>query len=221
MNATWLHREGRPRVLVCFAGWGMDARPFAGLASTAWDVLLCHDYRTLAPPPPALAEADAYVEKALVAWSFGCAVANRVTLERGWTLTRALAINGTLVPQDAERGIPDRLLTATAEHLPAGGWEKFVRRMCAAPAAYAHFDARRPDRSPAEQAEELAALRTLSAPAVCVFRTARVAAADRIIAPDNQRRCWAQHGVPALPLDGPHYPFHLWQTWEEVLACTP
>ena len=49
---------------------------------------------------------------------------------------------------------------------------------------------------------------------------ALVSEQDRILLPENQRRCWERYAVPVQSIDGPHYPFHLWPSWEEVLACT-
>ena len=218
MKAAWLHRAGHPRALVFFAGWGMDEAPFRALTSSRWDVLVYYDFRRLGEVP-CLAEVEAYPEMALAAWSLGCAAANRVAQERRWTLARALAINGTLIPEDDQAGIPARWITATAERLAEGGWEKFIRRMCPDAASRAAFDAARPGRDLHGAVEELHALRQLPPPAACVFRDALVSDLDRIIPPENQRRCWARHGVPIHPIGGPHYPFHQWKSWEEVLAC--
>jgi biotin synthesis protein BioG len=218
MKAEWLHRAGHPRLLVFFAGWGMDAAPFRRLGASRWDVLAYYDYRRL-DEVPCLSDVSAYPEMALVAWSLGCAVGNRVAQEQGWLLSQALAINGTLMPEDEEAGIPARWMDATARNLSGGGWEKFVKRMCPDPVSCGAFDAGRPGRDLGGAVEELQVLRGLTAPAACVFRVACVSEADRIIAAGNQRRCWARYAVPVRELQGPHYPFHMWGSWEEVLAC--
>lgn len=218
MKAAWLHRAGCPRALVFFAGWGMDEAPFRRLASSDWDVLAFYDFRSL-DEVPCLDDLEAYPELALVAWSLGCAVGNRVAQARQWDLSLAVAISGTLIPEDDEAGIPGRYMDATARNLTEGGWEKFVRRMCPDARSRAVFDAARPGRLPADAVEELQVLRRLPAPAACVFRAAVVSEADRIVLPENQRRCWDRYAVPTRPICAPHYPFHLWNCWEEVLAC--
>ena len=72
----------------------------------------------------------AYEQVTVVAWSFGCAVAAQCMARHSWPVQEALAINGTVTPEDDEVGIPRRWMDATAESLLQGGWPKFVRRMC-------------------------------------------------------------------------------------------
>jgi len=218
MKATWLHRIRQPRALLFFAGWGMDEAPFRKLASGQWDVLTFYDYRRV-DEVPCLDEISAYPELAVAAWSLGCAAANAVAQRCGWTFSRAVAISGTLIPEDDQAGIPARWLDATTQHLTEGGWDKFVRRMCSDEPSRAAFDAARPGRPLPEAVEELQALRRLSAPAACIFHAAAVSEWDRILLPENQRQCWARYAVPTRRLPAPHYPFHLWASWEEVLAC--
>ena len=218
MNATWLHRAGHPRVLVFFAGWGMDDAPFRRLTASRWDVLVYFDFR-FPDDVPFRTEIEAYAEKSLLAWSLGCAVANRAAMACGWTFQRALAINGTLIPEDDHAGIPARWMTATAQHLTTGGWEKFVGRMCPDEASRSAFDAARPNRDLCGAVEELQILRRLPPPAACIFDTALVSETDRVLLPENQLACWARYGVPVHRLRAPHDPFHLWSSWEEALAC--
>lgn len=219
MKAAWLNRAGHPRALVFFAGWGMDDAPFRRLGPGNRDVLAFWDYRCMDEVPLA-AQLSSYRELSLVAWSLGCAAGNCVAQQLRWELTRAVAISGTLLPEDEEAGIPTRWMEATARHVANGGWEKFVRRMCPDEPSIAAFNAAPPSRRLDEAVEELQVLRRLPAPASCVFRAAAVCAADRIILPENQRRCWSRYGVPAREIAAPHYPFHLWHSWEEVLSCT-
>ncbi len=218
MKAVWLQGGGRRRVLIVFAGWGMDAAPFRRLTVGDWDVLVYYDFRQL-DEIPFRAEVAACPERALVAWSLGCAAANRVAQACCWSLTRAVAINGTLIPEDDHAGIPARWIEATAQHLTEGGWERFVRRMCPDTGSRTAFDAARPDRNLQGAVAELQFLRRLPAPRASVFRQALVSGTDRVILPGNQQCCWDRYAVPTCPIQGPHYPFHLWTRWEEVLAC--
>ncbi len=218
MKAEWLHRAGHPRLITFFAGWGMDDAPFRRLTSTRWDVVVYYDYRQL-DDVPCLDEVIAYPARALVAWSLGCAVANRVAHEQRWALSQAIAINGTLIPEDEQAGIPARWMDATARQLTEGGWGKFVKRMCPDAGSREAFEAGAPGRDLREAVEELQELRRMPEPSACVFRAALVSETDRIIVAENQSRCWARYAVPVRVLQGPHYPFHLWGSWEEVLAC--
>ncbi|MFO7902347.1 MAG: alpha/beta fold hydrolase [Planctomycetota bacterium] len=237
MKSVWLKRGENSRVLLFFAGWGMDDRPFRELQSDRYDVCVCFDYRDLdaildgrsgsswprheASSSGLLETSATYDTVTVVGWSFGCAVAARIMARADWPVRDALAINGTVVPEDDQLGIPSHRLDATAQGLLQGGWPKFVRRMCVERTARLHFQKRVPQRELAGALIELDALRSLGTPEVSGFTQAIVGSRDKIIWPENQERCWRRFGVPTRSLDVPHYPFHLWQSWEEVLALAP
>lgn len=235
MKAVWLQRDGRRQALIFFAGWSMDERPFRRLTSSQYDVCVCFDYRDLdmdfhsiqlplsdLAPSSASTPSQApvpYEAVTVVAWSFGCAVAAQVMAREPWPVRRTLAINGTVTPEDDQFGIPHRWLDATAASLLQGdGWPKFVRRMCLDKAARQDFQAHAPQRDLAGAVEELQTLRSLKTPAACGFDRALVGTKDRIILPENQQRGWSRFDVPVQSLAAPHYPFHLWSTWEELLS---
>lgn len=221
MRTLWLEPRGRPSALVCFAGWAMDDRPFRRLTSAEFDVLICYDYRDLATAhqEKALQEVNAYACQTVVAWSLGCAAAEHIMPHLGWTPGQAVAINGTVTPEDEEEGIPAQWITLTAAHLTEGGWEKFVRRMCSDVEARHDFEAHASRRRLDEAVSELEALRRLKPATTCGFTRALVGNRDRIILPANQQRCWERRGVPFRNIPAPHYPFHLWRTWDELLAA--
>lgn len=234
MKSVRLQYGSRRRALVFFAGWGMDERPFRRLTSWQYDVYVCYDYRDLEtelgarslpstgcddiPVSTRFAAWAAYEEISIVAWSLGCAAAAQVMARTQWPVQEALAINGTVTPEDDEVGIPKRWMDATAESLLQGGWPKFVRRMCLDRTARQDFEEHAPERDLAGAVTELDDLRRLAAPTQCGFTRALIGTKDRIISPENQRRSWERFGVPVRMIPAPHYPFHFWQTWEELLA---
>jgi pimeloyl-[acyl-carrier protein] methyl ester esterase len=218
MKTVWLNHTGQPGLLIFFAGWNMDSAPFRRFTCVSRDVLIFFDYRDLADIPFS-AEIKSYKSLDLAAWSLGCAAANIVALQQGWSPSGAIAINGTLIPEDDRFGIPARWMKATADNLLNGGMPKFVHRMCPDAASIADYKAAPSERDLPGAADELEALRLLPAPVSCVFKSALVSDSDRIILPQNQRNCWERYKVPAHAIEGGHYPFHLWQTWEEVLKC--
>jgi biotin synthesis protein BioG len=236
VKTAWLQRDGRRQALVFFAGWGMDERPFRRLTSSQYDVCVCFDYRDLdadfhsimlpqsdqvQKSVPQTSEASVpYEAVTVVAWSFGCAVAAQVLAREMWPVRHMLAINGTVTPEDDQVGIPRRWLDATAESLLQGeGWPKFVRRMCLDKAARQDFRVHAPQRDLAGAIDELKVLRSLETPAACGFNRALVGTKDRIILPENQERGWSRFDVPVQSIAAPHYPFHLWSTWEELLSA--
>jgi len=234
VKSVWLQRAGRSQVIVFFAGWAMDDRPFRHLTSRQYDVNLCYDYRDLPTTQDASSQLDDnamanwahvaaklwsdYRNITIVAWSFGCAVAAQVLAHTELPIRNTLAINGTVVPDDARLGIPARWLDATAAKLTTGGWEQFVRRMCSNDNAYGVFAQSSPARDLPGAVNELERLRSLPPPPKCGFQRALIGTGDKIIRPTNQQRCWSRYNVPAWTLAAPHYPFHLWTTWEDMLA---
>ncbi|PTN36994.1 pimeloyl-ACP methyl esterase BioG family protein [Desulfonatronum sp. SC1] len=220
MNATWLNRASNARLLLFFSGWGMDASAVRHLDPGHRDVLVLYDYRE----PDAIPHADAiaaYRIIDLVAWSLGCAAANRAAGRHRWCLATALAIAGTLTPEDDQTGIPAHWIDATTANLHKGGWEKFLARMRApdeSRPAMAYTPS--PCRDINARAAELETLRHLPPPEAAIFTAAFIATRDRIIRPDAQRRCWAHYGVPTHDIAAPHNPFSRWRTWEELVRET-
>ena len=66
-----------PRLLLFFAGWGMDETPFLQIRPTDTDWMVCYDYRSLEFDTDLLQE---YSEIRLIAWSMGIWVASHETI---------------------------------------------------------------------------------------------------------------------------------------------
>ena len=59
---------GNRRLLLLYAGWAMDSRPFSSLSYPGYDVAVVWDYTDLESPLPI---SDDYCEICLIAWSYG------------------------------------------------------------------------------------------------------------------------------------------------------
>ena len=217
MRALWLHRQGAERCLLFFAGWGMDARPFAPLASGGVDALMIHSYRGLELPE--LASLRDYAEVTLLAWSFGVWVAARTAdAELLGRCRERIALGGTLHPVDEKRGLsPDRFAAVLADFDEARLAE-FYAAMFDDPAHLALFRANRPDRPLPDLRAELAFLHdaSLSAPEPSDIFTRRIVTArDRIFSGRNQFRAWGREGVRGEPW--PHFPFYRFGSWGELI----
>lgn len=68
MTCTWLHRRRASVCVVFFAGWGMDARPFAPLSAGGVDVCMLSGYQKVEAPN--MMQLHEYEEVVLLAWSF-------------------------------------------------------------------------------------------------------------------------------------------------------
>lgn len=196
--------SGCRRLILFFAGWGMDPAPFQSLSRPGYDVAVVWDYRTRDAD---WSEVDGYDEICLFAWSLGVAAASRLIPESVCRrLTRRVAINGTPVPVSDCCGIPDAVFRGTLANLDERNLMKFRRRMCGDRENYENFCRTLPDRTIEDLADELKAFLSpvyLEKPS---FRwdVAVVCGRDAIFPPENQRRAWAY--VPVLELDEPHLP---------------
>lgn len=211
MQARWIIREGRPRLLVVLLGWACDERALAGADFDGYDLLCVYDYRDMDTLPPALAGALAsYGEAALVAWSFGVWAAERLegTLFAQGNLRLTIAVNGTGRPVDDRFGIPVRAFAVTVRSIRTQGPAKFYERMYGGKPDETTLCRRPSD----ELAEELALLgdRFGKEGPGGNFRWDRVliGTEDRIFPPDAIRLYWEEKAIFApvtAPL--PHFPF--------------
>ena len=218
MKATWLHRRGAARCLLFFAGWGMDAAPFAPLEAGGVDVLMLHDYRGLDWPD--LAALRDYAEVGLLAWSFGVWMAARTANAALRALCpEIIALGGTLNPVDARLGLAPEQFDAILADFNEERLAEFYAAMFDDPAHLALFQANRPRRSLAELRAELAFLHdaSLAEHAPPDFFTRRIVTArDRVFAGRNQVRAWGRDAAQSEPW--PHFPFYRFGSWGEMLG---
>jgi biotin synthesis protein BioG len=226
MKAEWIVRKGSRNLLLFFNGWGMDRR-VADWLTSAWpsgdgrDIAALWDYRDLALPAwlgEAMAGADSVD---LVAWSLGVWAASNAGIGR---VRRAVAINGTPTPVDAERGIPPEIFRGTLESWNDANRKRFERRMMTGVPAEIAENARSERDANDQQAElrsigDAVARCPAESSASWRFSKAVIGERDLIFSPDNQRRAWREEGVPAVEIAGmPHFPFTHIAGWRELLA---
>ncbi len=227
MKTTWLRKEGAEELLLFFNGWGMDRRIGDHLLAESLsegfeaDLLICHDYCTLEPEACVMSEVARYGRITVVAWSFGVWVAQHVALP---PIECAIAINGTLYPVNAERGICPEVFQATLATYSEKSRNRFNRRMCGSGEAYTLFSSMSPDRSAADQHEELERLQehflTVGPAGGTAWRYthAIIGGRDLVVPAEQQYRAWK-----ALPqtviADMPHFPFFHFRNLQEVLEC--
>lgn len=204
MKHVFIQRQHTPRLLLLFAGWGMDTTPFQSMERAGSDLLVCYDYRTLTFDEELC---RSYQEITLIAWSMGVWAATQLLQNSSLPITRCIAINGTPYPIDDLRGIPTAIFQGTLAGLNDATLAKFQRRMCGSASAYQQFLAVAPTRPIEELKEELQAIATGYAtlpPATLPWESARVGSADRIFPAENQLRAW--EGVtPVREIEAAHY----------------
>ena len=155
MKQTFIKKEGNPRLILFFAGWGSEENLFRRPVEEGYDYLLCFDYRTLDFD---YASIKGYTEIRLLAWSMGVWAASRVFAEHSFPWQMKLAVNGTPFPIDDRRGIPEKIFKGTLEHFSEDTLARFRRRMCGSSGQTEEFLSHAPTRTAEELREELAAL---------------------------------------------------------------
>lgn len=193
------------RLILVFAGWGMDWRVFAHLSHPGYDIMVIWDYRELSFNWQPLFKYD---EICVIAWSMGVFAASATMHEILPRVTMRVAVNGTLHPIDEQRGIPPAIWHGTLNALSPATLRKFHRRMCVSAEQFAEFQQNSPRRTMAELAEELVALEThtmFHTEQVSCWDMAIISSHDGIFPPANQSRAW--RGIaPVRVLDSGHLP---------------
>jgi malonyl-CoA O-methyltransferase/biotin synthesis protein BioG len=194
----------RHSLLLFFAGWGMDERPFLEYLPDDRDCIVCYDYRSLAFDESLLTP---YRNIRVVAWSMGVWAAAQALGGRQWPVAESIAVNGTPSPVDDERGIAAAVFRATLEGFGEVALQKFRRRMCGSKEALLHFMERAPLRTVEDLREELAQIGRLASecpPAAFRWDMAYIGMRDKIFLPAGQLRCW--EGGNLRMIDCEHYP---------------
>lgn len=196
------HNPSNSRLILIFAGWAMDSRPFAGIERPGYDVAVVYDYRSSVFDYSVLAR---YGEIAVIAWSYGVFHANRTLAGRPLPITATIAVNGTLHPVDDTRGIPRKVFAMTLRAMSAVAVDKFNRRACGSDEAYASFMSHAPQRPVDEVIEELRTFdREYPEPhPTLAWNHIIVGGKDAIIDPRNQLNAWRAERCTVLP-DKPH-----------------
>lgn len=150
--------SGYRRLILFFAGWGVDHTLFAELSKPGYDILVVYDYRSDDFDMRAI---EGYDELCVLAWSLGVWHADRfIALHSELPFTRCIAVNGTLRPIDDNYGIPPRIYDLTALLPDQRSLLKFYRRICGGQAGMDALMPSLPQRSVDELRDELLAVRT-------------------------------------------------------------
>jgi malonyl-CoA O-methyltransferase/biotin synthesis protein BioG len=196
-------------LLLFFAGWGMDERPFLEYLPVDRDCVICYDYRSLSFDGTLLAP---YRPIRVVAWSMGVWAASQILSGRDLPVSERIAVNGTPWPVDDERGIAAAVFRGTLEGFGENSLQKFRRRMCGSKEVLEHFMKQVPLRTAGDLHEELDRIGRLYAaqtgPSLFEWDKIYIGSQDKIFLPGNQQKAW--EGKRVIPVDAAHYPVALW-----------
>lgn len=201
MEQRFIQHNHTKRLVLFFAGWGMDEGLFDNPLHPDWDYLICFDYTDPTFDGKML---DEYEEIVLFAWSLGVYMAAFALggLEITGRMTK-IAINGTLFPKDDERGIPPSVFEQTLHHFSEASLLKFRRRICGGNGALQTFLQHPLYRSQKSLYQELEALnRRFNDYPTCPFEwdKAVIGTKDAIFVEQNQRNAWINTPIHIEPM---------------------
>ncbi len=204
MKHEFVIQANNRRLLIIFAGWGMDANPFRHVSRPGYDTLVLWDYRDLSMD---WSVASAYDEIALIAWSMGVYAASMSIHAIDHLITAKIAVNGTMSPVNNLLGIPEAIFEGTASTLNSRNLAKFFRRMCGDRPTTELFMQTAPQRTDIDELiDELRAIHPepwFANPKVTRWDRAVIGRQDAIFPACNQQRAWSS--VPTTVIDRPHY----------------
>jgi len=217
MKKSWIaKREGNRRCVLFFNGWGMDGHAVAHLDAEGADVCMFYGYDTL----EAIGEdLSAYLEVYLVAWSLGVWASAQVVAQSSVVINKSIAINGTLCPIDADKGIAPAIFEGTLRNWDDRNRKKFDTRVFGGPRQYLEFQHCLSECESEGQKEELSKIKQgVEDGGKCVmdFDVAVVGDKDMIFLPQNQRNSWDER-VRVVDMDVPHYPFGAFKSWDDII----
>ncbi len=80
MQSHWLNKQNNSKLIIFFAGWSFDYKPFEFLQSKDFDVLMLYDYNNSDLP-----EIPQYKDYYLISWSMGADQASGLLRQLGGT----------------------------------------------------------------------------------------------------------------------------------------
>ncbi len=190
MKYQLISDTGSHRLLLIFAGWGMDANVFSEIRRPGYDVMVVWDYRTFHID---WSVCECYEEICLMAWSMGVYAASQTTQAIDYKITCRIAVNGTLRPIDDTNGIPEAIYFGTLNGLNERTLAKFFRRMCDTAEDFKLFNQHKPQRPVEELRDELQAIadrQILHTSTHIHWDVAIISKNDRIFPPINQQHAW-------------------------------
>lgn len=222
MKSCWLNNQNNENLIVFFAGWSFDEKPFNFLKCNDFDVLFVYDYNDFKLPEE-LKNIKNYKHKYLITWSMGVFVAN-LFKNLFSDFEYKMAINGTISPVDNEFGIPIKMFELTLKHAKIGLEGKFYKNVFQTEEEFQEYSKTPVGRTIGNRVSELENLYTeiknhKELEIQKFYDFAIVSDFDKIIPPKNQIASHNQNKARVLSLPYGHFPFYHYSKWNEILEC--
>lgn len=216
MKYHWLNKKNNDELIVFFAGWSFDFKPFEFLECFKNDVLFVYDYNEIEALNAELFEN--YSKKTLITWSMGVFAANLLQ-EQFKNFDKKIAVNGTPFPVDDEFGIPQKPFLLTLRHAKTGLEGKFYQNVFETEHEFEKYQKTPVGRTIDNRVDELKSLyeriKVHQNSYKKFFDFALISTSDKIIPPKNQINFW-QAKAPYKILESGHFPFYNFKSWDEI-----
>jgi len=217
MKITWLHKQENSDCVLFFNGWGMDAQAVQHLTHDEIDVCMCYDYSTIDSLD---VDFSNYENVTVVAWSLGIWACSQVLKNMPLKVSKAIAINGTLLPLDVNYGIPPSVFKNTQLNWNVQNRDRFNRRVLGGKAAFEKYEHRMAQRSIEDQQEELGSILNQVSENKSYdfcFDKVLIGRSDLIFPPDNQWEFWKRKAL-IVEAQISHYPFNYFKNWQQIIS---
>lgn len=223
MKAHWLNKNNNENLIVFFAGWSFDYKPFEFLSKAQnphdFDILVIYDYNDFEIPNE-LENLATYNNKILIAWSMGVFAAYKINHLFN-SFTKKIAINGTTTPVDDNFGIPVKMFELTLKHAQKGLEGKFYQNIFYTEEEYQKYCQSPVERTIDNRVSELENLYNTIKKTSIDYKTfydfAIVSDYDKIIPTKNQIASHNKNAIPVISVPYGHHPYYNYSSWKEII----
>lgn len=215
MQYHWLNKKNNKKLIIFFAGWSFDFKPFEFLNCEDYDVLFVFDYNEISQLPPL----ENYREKYLISWSMGVFTAYllRAIFK---DFNKKIAVNGTPYPVHDEFGIPYKPFLLTLRHAKTGLEGKFYRNIFLLDEEFEKYSKAPVERAIENRENELKSLYEKIKSTEIIYEKfydfALISTDDKIIPTKNQINFWKEN-ADFTTLESGHFPFYNFKSWKDIL----
>ena len=221
MQYHWLNKQDNENLIIFFAGWSFDFKPFEFLSCEDYDVLVIYDYNNVTTSEcENFQHINNYKNKYLITWSMGVYIAYQLRNQLP-KFDKKIAINGTPFPVDDEFGIPQKTFLLTLRHAKIGLEGKFYQNIFKTDEEHQKYIQTPVERTIDNRVSELNELYKIIKETpkeyIKYYDTAFVSTADKIIPSKNQFNFWQTYGTSVQTLESGHFPYYNYTSWKDLL----
>jgi len=216
MNKKWITQKNHTKLILFFNGWGMDSAAISHLQTGDYDLIELNDYSVLYFNQNKYKN---YSEIYVVAWSLGVWAASHILSNSTIVIKKAVAINGTANPVDANEGIHPEIFKGTITGWNKKNRDRFLIRTVGEKKDFEANRSKFGERLIENQKEELIKLFDYSQQNIAQsfrFDSVLIGNKDAIFPYENQLNYWRNKALIKV-LDIPHYPFLHFSCWDNII----